>query len=177
MMSEINEHPGMTPEEIAAMEAQRAAEWEARLAPFRAFRQRHQMSFRASVRAGSISSEELLESPQIFPEHVPGMDLKPGDVVRSGDKLWKTIQGHKTQADWAPGPATAALFVLVETTANGEPVDPENPPATPLPWQAGVAYLTGDERADNGATYICLQGHTSQVGWEPHSTPSLWQAK
>jgi len=31
-MSEINENPGMTPEEIAAMEAQRAAEWEAKLA-------------------------------------------------------------------------------------------------------------------------------------------------
>ena len=29
----------------------------------------------------------------------------------------------------------------------------------------------------NGGTYTCLQGHTSQTGWEPPNVPALWQLK
>jgi chitin-binding protein len=27
----------------------------------------------------------------------------------------------------------------------------------------------------NGVSYQCLQAHTALVGWEPPTTPALWQ--
>ncbi len=43
------------------------------------------------------------------------------------------------------------------------------------PWTPGKAYKKGDVVSYSGATYTCLQPHTSQVGWEPTNTPALWQ--
>lgn len=40
-------------------------------------------------------------------------------------------------------------------------------------WAAGTEYAVGD-RCRDGLLYRCVQAHTSQDGWEPHATPSLW---
>ena len=42
-------------------------------------------------------------------------------------------------------------------------------------WAAGVAYSVDDPVTYDGDTYVCLQAHTSQVGWEPPADPSLWE--
>src|SRR6056297_208117 len=43
-------------------------------------------------------------------------------------------------------------------------------------WAAGVTYAVDDEVTYEGATYVCIQGHTSQAGWEPPAVPALWSA-
>ena len=43
-------------------------------------------------------------------------------------------------------------------------------------WAAGTAYSVGSLVTYTGSEYKCLQAHTSQVGWEPATTPALWQA-
>ena len=53
------------------------------------------------------------------------------------------------------------------------------PTATPTPggvpaWQPWTAYATGSFVTYNGVTYRCIQGHTSQPGWEPPIVPALW---
>ncbi|GAA3118143.1 lytic polysaccharide monooxygenase [Streptosporangium carneum] len=49
--------------------------------------------------------------------------------------------------------------------------------ATPPPvaWAAGVSYTAGNLVTYGGATYRCLQAHTSLPGWEPSNVPALWQ--
>ena len=47
------------------------------------------------------------------------------------------------------------------------------PQAFPV-WVAEKSYAVGDRVRDDGKLYRCVQAHTSQEGWEPHSTPSLW---
>ncbi len=42
-------------------------------------------------------------------------------------------------------------------------------------WAPNVWYNVGDTVTYNGATYQCLQAHTSEVGWEPPNVPALWQ--
>ncbi|MEV7770330.1 M28 family peptidase [Kitasatospora sp. NPDC086791] len=65
------------------------------------------------------------------------------------------------------GSAThSTSFSLV--VGNGNP----NPGGT---WTPGATYKTGDTVTYNGVTYVCLQGHTAQVGWEPPIVPALWQ--
>lgn len=47
----------------------------------------------------------------------------------------------------------------------------------PIPaWSPeGVAYATGDMVTYEGATYTCVQPHTSQAGWIPSGLPALWR--
>ena len=41
-------------------------------------------------------------------------------------------------------------------------------------WQAGKEYVVGDRVLYLGALYKVIQAHTSQQGWEPDITPSLF---
>lgn len=41
-------------------------------------------------------------------------------------------------------------------------------------WQAGKEYAVGDRVLYLGVLYKVLQAHTSQAGWEPDITPSLF---
>lgn len=78
-------------------------------------------------------------------------------------------------------------LIAANTTTPGDPNDPQNyrwwqnmtpaPPTTGTPaWDGnGVAYAVGDQVTYGGNTYKCLQAHTSQPGWDPVSTPALWQ--
>jgi hypothetical protein len=42
-------------------------------------------------------------------------------------------------------------------------------------WAPMNSYSTGALVSYNGATYKCLQAHTSLIEWTPQATPSLWQ--
>ncbi|KQX59243.1 MULTISPECIES: carbohydrate-binding protein [unclassified Streptomyces] len=65
---------------------------------------------------------------------------------------------------------------------------PQDPGPSPTPtatattqppggtWAAGTAYRAGDRVTYGGLTYVCLQAHTGQTGWEPPYVPALWQA-
>ena len=41
-------------------------------------------------------------------------------------------------------------------------------------WIAGEEVVPDDIRSYEGINYECLQGHTTQIGWEPPNTPALW---
>ncbi len=41
-------------------------------------------------------------------------------------------------------------------------------------WKADVGYLTGDRVRYDGVLYKVLQNHTSQDGWTPDESPSLF---
>ena len=62
----------------------------------------------------------------------------------------------------------ASLFLIVFRTTE---VSAQTIPA----WQPNTAYTTGTLVTFNAQEYKCLQGHTSQVGWEPPNVPALWQ--
>src|SRR3989441_13001872 len=42
-------------------------------------------------------------------------------------------------------------------------------------WAPNTAYAVGALVMYNNVEYKCIQGHTSQVGWEPPNVPALWQ--
>jgi predicted carbohydrate-binding protein with CBM5 and CBM33 domain len=58
---------------------------------------------------------------------------------------------------------------------------PSTPPPTTQPpapggtWAPNVAYRVGDVVTYGGASYRCVQAHTSLPGWEPPNAPALWQ--
>lgn len=166
MSDEIKMTPetGMTDEEIAELEKQREAAREARLAPFKALRQRMDAGLRYAVANDGVTDEELLTMSAATPEWEPGMTLAVGDTVMHGGSMFVVIQAHTTQAGWEPGTATQSLFRRVQQEGSTE-------------WQPDTDYATGAECTYEGSTYTCLQGHTSQAGWEPPNVPSLWKLK
>ncbi|KAF2276155.1 uncharacterized protein EI97DRAFT_467385 [Westerdykella ornata] len=44
----------------------------------------------------------------------------------------------------------------------------------PAQWQPQTVYKIGDQVIYDNVTYVCIQAHTSLVGWEPPMTPALW---
>ncbi|MEU4537320.1 carbohydrate-binding protein [Streptosporangium sp. NPDC023825] len=67
-------------------------------------------------------------------------------------------------------------------TPTPTPTPTRTPTPTPTPtqtgatsWRAGTAYAVGAQVTHSGVSYRCLQAHTAQVGWEPSTTPALWQ--
>lgn len=166
MSDEIKMTPetGMTDEEIAELEKQREAAREARLAPFKALRQRMDAGLRYAVANDGVTDEELLTMSAATPEWKPGMTLAVGDTVMHGGSMFVVIQAHTTQAGWEPGTATQSLFRRVQQEGSTE-------------WQPDTDYATGEDCTFEGSAYTCLQGHTSQAGWEPPNVPSLWKLK
>lgn len=166
MSDEIKMTPetGMTDEEIAELEKQREAAREARLAPFKALRKRMDAGLRYAVANDGVTDEELLTMSAATPEWKPGMTLAVGDTVMHGGSMFVVIQSHTTQADWIPRTATQSLYRRVQPEGSTE-------------WQPDTDYATGAECTYEGSAYTCLQGHTSQAGWEPPNVPSLWKLK
>jgi hypothetical protein len=79
--------------------------------------------------------------------------------------------------------ATATTRPGATATATSRPAATATATARPRPtptsggvaaWAPNVFYATGALASYNAVTYRCLQAHTSQVGWEPSSTPALW---
>lgn len=42
-------------------------------------------------------------------------------------------------------------------------------------WAVGKDYPAGHKVQRNGRLWRCIQAHTSQEGWEPENTASLWE--
>ncbi|MEU5693838.1 lytic polysaccharide monooxygenase [Actinosynnema sp. NPDC020468] len=74
---------------------------------------------------------------------------------------------------------TTTTTTTTPPTTTTRPTTPTTTTTTTPPagtsWTAGTAYSTGASVTYGGVSYKCLQGHTALAGWEPPSTPSLWQ--
>lgn len=69
----------------------------------------------------------------------------------------------------------ATYGLTLATQGGGGSTPPTSPPPSGGTWSPGVAYAAGAQVTYGGAAYVCLQGHTSQAGWEPPNVPALWQ--
>jgi subtilisin family serine protease len=83
-----------------------------------------------------------------------------------------------------PRPGSTPTATATPTnTPRATPTPTNTPRATPTPttgggtaWAPGVFYAVGARVTYGGASYECLQAHTSLSGWEPATTPALWRA-
>ena len=109
----------------------------------------------------TIGDAAVAEVAALFPDWTPGAKVKPGDVLAWDGTLVEVIQAHTTQADWTPDrvPALFKVHRTPEMTA----------------WVAGITVAAGERFTFGGATWECVQAHTTQKGWEPDKVPSLWR--
>ena len=79
--------------------------------------------------------------------------------------------------------AMAITFVTLSESGAIDEVTAAEHTALFAMWEPGIAYVAGnvrrygedEENNENSKLYKCLQGHTSQIGWEPDKAPSLWK--
>ena len=115
------------------------------------------------VRADALDDAGVVAVAPLFPDWQPGLAVKVGEVYAWDGTLVEVIQAHVTQADWEPN-LVPALF-KIHRTDDG---------SGPIPWQPGISVVAGEQVTYDGVTYDVVQSHTTQTGWEPPATPSLF---
>lgn len=104
--------------------------------------------------ASTMTDESALEAVELFAPWKTGKAYAVSDRVQHDGKLYKCIQAHTSQADWAPD-VTPALWKIVSVEEYPEWVQPTG---------AHDAYNTGDKTAHNGKRWVSnVDGNT----WEP----------
>lgn len=115
------------------------------------------------------------------PYHVEGMPAIDREGIETVTLTeidgGKRITQNEQQAASSRKIAEVAFITMAEADTIPQTVAAQYPEAFPA-WQAGVAYKLNQYRTEtvDGETklYRCVQAHTSQAGWEPHSAASLW---
>lgn len=98
----------------------------------------------------SLSDEDALGGIELFPAWAAGVSYAAGERLRYGEKLYKVLQAHTSQADWTPG-STPSLYAEVEKPGQGDT------PEDPIPYSGNMELLEGKYYAQDGVTYICTR--------------------
>ena len=119
-----------------------------------------------SPEAETLTDEEALEVAALYPTWAS----KIGENVSTGERLWydgklyKVVQNHTVQENWAPSD-TPALYTEVSIVEWPEFVQPTG---------SQDAYMTGDKVTFNGVHYVSLiDGNV----WSPADYPAGWSAE
>lgn len=104
-----------------------------------------------------LPDSEALEAMELFPFwSADSVAYKTNDKVRYMDLLWKCLQSHTSQADWAPNLAVS-LWVMVDNPA-------EEWPEWRQPTGAQDAYAKGYKVSHNDKHWI---SNVDSNVWEP----------
>lgn len=110
--------------------------------------------------ASTMTDETALTAVELFPAWAAGNAYAIDDRAQYNGTLYKCVQAHTGQADWAPD-AAPALWVAVSVDAWPEWVQPSG---------AHDAYNRGDKVSYNGKRYICTADANVYApdvyGWE-----------
>lgn len=119
--------------------------------------------------AASLTEEQAMEVSAVFDPWKIGRTYSAGDFLTYGvngvgdPQLYRVVQDHTSQADWAPD-ATASLYVAIGLDEQGYPVWSQ-------PTGAHDAYNKGDVVNYNGTLYQSLvDGNV----YSPETYPGGW---
>ena len=88
-----------------------------------------------------------LTGMELYPVWAVGLAVEVGQRYQYGDRLYKVVQAHTTQADWTPD-ITPALWTVIDVTHAGTIDDP-------IPAVAGMEYVYGRYYIEGKTVYIC----------------------
>lgn len=114
------------------------------------------VAFVTLAEGGSIDDITATEHTDLFAPWVSGIAYTVGALRQYNDGLYRCIQAHTSQDDWAPDTATSLWSRI------GDPN--EEYPAWSQPIGAHDAYATGDKVTHNGKKWVSTcDGNV----WEP----------
>ena len=122
----------------------------------------------AQIQAQDLTEEQAITVKGIYPVwDGNGVSYTKGYYLTHSGKLYKVLQAHKSQADWAPDTAPS-LFAEVLPGQSGTEIGEWKKPESTNP------YMTGDRVTHNGKTWESL---VDANVWEPgaQGSEALWQ--
>ena len=105
--------------------------------------------------SASLDDTDALAAVELFDEWQVDTDYSVDKRVRYGEKLYRCVQAHRSQADWTPG-AAPALWTEVAEPGTGTR---DNPVA----YSGGMALERGRYYAQDGVTYLCTRDTVNPV--------------
>lgn len=108
----------------------------------------------------SLSDEQAAQSPSLSQPWRSGEQVEIGDrrYYSPADHLYKVIQSHTTQEDWAPDKAPA-LWAVVDITHAGTAEDPI-PAVRSMEYEYGKIYSDPED----GKLYLCKRQGEAEGG-------------
>jgi hypothetical protein len=100
--------------------------------------------------AVSLSDTDALDGVELFPAWAVGLSYTAGERLRYGDKLYRVLQAHTSQADWTPD-STPSLYAEVEKPGQGDTPD------DPIPYSGNMELFEGKYYSQDGVTYRCTR--------------------
>lgn len=116
--------------------------------------------------AVNLDDEQALESVELFPAWKAEVAYAIDDRVRYDGVLYKVLQAHTSQADWAPDTAVS-LYARVLIP------DPQTIPVWEQP-SAENAYMTGDKVYYPTAEDDIYESTIDNNVWSPADYPAGW---
>ena len=94
----------------------------------------------------TVDDNTALTGIELYPVWAVGLAVEVGQRYQYGDRLYKVVQAHTTQADWTPD-ITPNLWTIIDVTHTGTIDDP-------IPAVAGMEYTKGLYYTENGVIYL-----------------------
>ena len=128
----------------------------------------HLLKLREMIEKASVSlaDDDALEATELFPAWQADTEYILDQRVRYGDKLYKCVQAHTSQADWTPD-ATPALWTEV--------AKPGEIPVWRQPTGAQDAYMTGDKVWYPDVDTTVYESTIDNNVWSPEAYPQGWK--
>ena len=128
----------------------------------------HAYRLRDMIRKASASLDDgdALTAVELFEPWRPDTAYATDQRLRYGDKLYRVVQNHTSQADWKPD-ATPALYTEV--------AKPGEIPVWRQPTGAQDAYNTGDKVHYPDADGPVYESTVDNNVWSPADYPAGWK--
>ena len=99
----------------------------------------------------SLDDADALEAVELFPAWAPGTDYTKKEFrFRYGNKLYKVLQPHTSQADWTPD-IVPSLYAEIEKPGQGD--TPDNP----IPYNNNMELFENKYYSQNDVVYRCIR--------------------
>ena len=115
--------------------------------------------------AVSLGDEDAIEAVELFPTWKSGTSYATDERIRYGEKLYRCVQAHTSQADWTPD-ATPALWTEV--------AKPGEIPVWKQPTGAQDAYNKGDKVWYPAKDTTVYESTIDNNVWSPADYPQGW---
>ena len=98
---------------------------------------------------GTMADADAAKNPMLFLPWEVDAVYEVGDRRRYDSKVYKCLQAHTSQADWAL-PVVPALWVVINTSSSGT-IDEPIPASRGMEYEYGKYYLDPED----SKTYLC----------------------
>lgn len=115
--------------------------------------------------SASLSDDDALEAAELFKAWVVNTAYAADERIRYGEKLYRCVQAHTSQADWTPD-ATPALWTEV--------AKPGEIPVWRQPTGAQDAYAKGDKVHFPTAVDPVYESLIDANVYSPEAYPAGW---